>query len=151
VTAFHPEAVRRRGSDAENGPAANDPVAQIAVQRDIGSVAPRFAMKTLSVVALLTASSLTIGNSPPSPLAEGPFDSVVAVAKTARKCGIETLRLEVRRESTLMFYAGEPEPQKGNGSFLCLARWQKANAKRLSLVSRWFQYDYGPRPQASVR
>ncbi len=99
-----------------------------------------------ALAALLTVLCPIIGKSPQSPLAEGPFDSVVAVAKAARSCGLEALRLEVRQERTLMFLGGEAEPSRSKDSLLCLARWQKANAKRLSLVSRWFQYDYGPRP-----
>lgn len=135
-------------------PSRPDPIADIAYivgEDDVRISVRRCAMIKVGSVALLAAATLAVGNSPPSPLAEGPFDSVVAAARAARKCGIEPLRLEVRRESTLMFYAGEPEPQKGNDSKLCLARWQKAHAKRLSLVPRWFQYDYGPRPQGSVR
>jgi len=44
-----------------------------------------------------------------------------------------------------MYYAGEAKPSADNGDLLCLARWQRANAERLSLSKRWFQYDYGPR------
>jgi hypothetical protein len=98
-----------------------------------------------AIVLLLGMAVISVGNSPLAPLAEGPFDSIALAVKAARKCGIEELRLEVRAASTRMFYAGDPKPNAGNVSLLCLARWQRANAERLSLSKRWFQYDYGPR------
>lgn len=98
-----------------------------------------------AIALLLGIAAISVGNAPPVPLAEGPFDSIVLAVKAARKCGIEDLRLEVRADSTQMFYAGDPKPNAGNGSLLCLSRWQHANAERLSLSKQWFQHDYGPR------
>ena len=97
---------------------------------------------------IVAIAAPAVANSPQLPLAEGPFESIVKAARAAKGCGIVELRLEVRPESTSMFYAGDPQPGKGQSDLKCLANWQRKNAIRLNLTVEWFAYDYGPRPRA---
>ncbi len=95
---------------------------------------------------ILVIAAPAMANSPPLPLAEGPFESIVKAARAARSCGIVEVRLEVRPGTTRMFYAGDPQPGRGKSDLVCLANWQRKNATRLNLAAEWFAYDYGPRP-----
>jgi hypothetical protein len=89
----------------------------------------------LSKFLAIGLTGLCLGNSPVAPMAEGSFEGIVKTAEAARRCGFKVLRIQVFFDDrSQIFDEGGPGYGASNANMLCLARWTKSHARRLSIM-----------------
>ncbi|RYF38062.1 MAG: hypothetical protein EOO38_25370 [Cytophagaceae bacterium] len=76
-------------------------------------------------------------------LAEGPLESMPEVVRASQQCGVEELSIEVSGGPARMYYNGGQLSGRPAEGLPCLAKWQRANANRLSLNPVWRRYEDG--------
>lgn len=103
-------------------------------------VVSRTHAKAIAIVMLLSAfPGASFAKPPQSPIASGPFDSVVEALVVARQCGLQSLRLRVRPDASELFLDGEPSR---DGALQCLWTWMTPRGVRLGFAPRWWKDDF---------
>lgn len=105
----------------------------------------------ICVIALLGSAATTTASVPQSPIAAGPFESVVEVLRAAHSCGVQKLRLDSRPSDSQgearLYLDGETPPQ----AMACLTSWTTRSGRRLRLLPRWWGDTFERDTPASAR